>query len=87
MISEAARDPYDIVNTFPIAAASLRKHADIRLNVSKSKILLVRSAPDLDPSRVPDGIDVVQTWWVQQLDQIILSELMPWQLLRRSLRS
>jgi hypothetical protein len=55
-----ARDPYDIVDSFPIAAAALMKHAGVRLNVSKSKILLAPSAPELNPSRVPNGVQLVR---------------------------
>ena len=85
-----ARDPYDIVDSFPIAAAALMKHAGVRLNVSKSKILLAPSAPELDPSRVPDGVQLVvmaRLLLGQRLELTISSEVMQWRSLRQMQRN
>ena len=43
---------------FPIASAALEKHAGLRLNQSKSAILLAAGHADLAPEDVPDGVEV-----------------------------
>ena len=53
-----ARDPLDLRRTFPIASAALEKHAGLRLNQSKSAILLAAGHADLAPEDVPDGVEI-----------------------------
>jgi hypothetical protein len=53
-----ARDPADIIATFPAIASALHRHAGITLNVSKSKVLLPPGVPDID--RIPDGVQVLR---------------------------
>ena len=53
-----ARDPLDLCRMFPIASAALEKHAGLRLNQSKSAILLAAGHADLAPEDVPDGVEV-----------------------------
>ena len=43
---------------FPIASAALEKHAGLRLNQSKSAILLAAGHADLAPEDVPDGVEI-----------------------------
>ena len=51
-----ARDPLDLCKMFPIASAALATHLGLRLNQSKSAILLAAGQADLDPADVPDGV-------------------------------
>jgi hypothetical protein len=51
-----ARNPLDLCKMFTIASAALATHVGLRLNQSKSAILLAAGQADLDPADVPDGV-------------------------------
>jgi hypothetical protein len=55
-----AREPADIIATFPAIASALHRHAGITLNVNKSKVLLPPGVPDIDSDRIPDGVQVLR---------------------------